>query len=160
MDETEKLMDILEIGIQMAQETNRNRLLQTILDKSMEYANCDAGTLYLFENDALTFKLMKTDSLHIKRGENGEKIDLPPVPLKEENICAYSAIHRQILNIEDVRTSDMFDFSVPKRYDEMTGYRTQSMLVIPIANHEDKLIGVLQLINAMDKENVVIPFLS
>ena len=158
MNETEMLMNILEIGIRMAQETNRNSLLQTILDKSMQYTNCDAGTLYLYENNALTFKLMKTDSLNIKQGENGEKIELPPVPMKEENICAYSALHRKILNIENVETSDMFDFSGPRRYDEMTGYRTRSMLVIPIANHEDKLIGVLQLINAMDKNGEVIPF--
>ena len=153
-----KLMDILEIGIKMAQETDRNHLLQMILDKSMEYANCDAGTLYLYENEMLKFKLMRTDSLNIRKGENGENIDLPPVPLREENICAYSAIHREILNIEDVRTSDMFDFSGPIRYDEMTGYRTKSMLVLPITNHEDKLIGVLQLINAMNEEGTVICF--
>lgn len=158
MDENKKLMEILKIGIQMAQETDRNHLLQMIMDKSMEYANCDAGTLYLYENDALTFKLMRTDSQNIRKGEDGEKIELPPVPLKEENICAYSAIHRQILNIEDVRTSDMFDFSGPIRYDEMTGYRTKSMLVLPITNHEDKLIGVLQLINAMDEKGTVISF--
>lgn len=158
MDENKKLMEILQIGIQMAQETNRNHLLQTIMDKSMEYANCDAGTLYLFENEALTFKLMRTDSQNINKGKDGEVIALPPVPLREENICAYSAIHRQILNIEDVRTCDMFDFSGPKRYDEMTGYRTKSMLVLPITNHEDKLIGVLQLINAMDETGEVIPF--
>ena len=53
MDDNRKLMEILEIGIQMAQETNRNHLLQMILDKSMEYANCDAGTLYVYENEAL-----------------------------------------------------------------------------------------------------------
>lgn len=158
MNENEKLMGILEIGIQMAQETNRNHLLQMILDKSMEYANCDAGTLYVYENEALTFKLMRTDSLNINKGRDGEVIELPPVPLREENICAYSAIHRKILNIDDVRTSDMFDFSGPMRYDEMTGYRTKSMLVLPIANHEDKLIGVVQLINAMDASGQVISF--
>lgn len=158
MSEQKKLMEILEIGIQMAQETNRNHLLQMILDKSMEYANCDAGTLYLYENGALTFKLMRTDSQNINKGKDGEKIELPPVPLREENICAYSAIHRQVLNIEDVRTCDMFDFSGPKRYDEMTGYRTKSMMVLPITNHEDKLIGVVQLINAMDSSGTVISF--
>lgn len=158
MNEHKKLMDILGIGIQMARETNRNHLLQMILDKSMEYANCDAGTLYVYEDGALTFRFMRTDSLNINKGKNGETIDLPPVPLREENICAYSAIHRQILNIEDVRTSDMFDFSGPIRYDEMTGYRTKSMLVLPIANHENKLIGVLQLINAMDEKGKVISF--
>ena len=158
MGENKKLMEILEIGIQMAQETDRNHLLQMILDKSMEYANCDAGILFLYENEALVFKMMRTDSQNINKGKDGETITLSPVPLKEENICAYSAIHRRVLNIKDVRTNDTFDFSELKRYDEMTGYQTISMLVLPITNHEDELLGVLQLINAMDEKGEVVSF--
>ena len=56
-----------------------------IVDMSMRFTNCDAATLYLYENDALTFKIRKTHSQNINKGEKGEKIDLPPVPLKEEN---------------------------------------------------------------------------
>lgn len=152
------LMDILDIGIQMAKEKDGNHLLSMILNRCMEYTGCDAGTLYLFENNALTFKLMKTNSLNINRGEAGEIINLPPVPMKEENICAYAAIHKKVLNIHDVERSSMFDFSGPKRYDEMTGYCTKSMLVVPMNSHEDRLIGVLQLINAQDEDGVVVNF--
>lgn len=152
------LMDVLDIGIQMAKEKDRNHLLSMILNRCMEYTGCDAGTLYLFENNALTFKLMKTNSLQINRGERGETIDLPPVPLEEENICAYAAIHKKVLNICDVETSSMFDFSGPKRYDEITGYRTKSMLVVPMHSHEERLIGVLQLINALDEDGNVVEF--
>lgn len=154
----EVLMEVLDIGIQLSKEKDRRHLLDMILNKSMEFTNCDAGTLYLYENDALTFKIMKTNSLHISKGEKGEVIDLPPVPLREENVCAYSAIHQEVLNIEDVWTSDKFDFSGPKTYDKMTGYRTKSMLVVPMSNHMGKLIGVLQLINAQDKKGEVISF--
>lgn len=152
------LMDILDIGIQMAKEKDRNHLLSMILNRCMEYTGCDAGTLYLYENNALTFKLMKTNSLNINRGEEGEIIELPPVPMKEENICAYAAIHKRVLNIQDVEHSSMFDFSGPKRYDEMTGYCTKSMLVVPMHSHEERLIGVLQLINAQDEDGVVVNF--
>ncbi len=145
-----ELMEVLNISIQLSKGNDRQLLLNTILNKSMEFTNCDAGTLYLYENNALTFKIMKTNSQNISKGETGEVIDLPPVPLKEENICAYAAIHQQVLNIEDVWSSTMFDFSGPKRYDKLTGYCTKSMLVVPISNYEGKLIGVLQLINAQD----------
>lgn len=152
------MMKILDIGIQIAKEKDRNRLLSVILERCMEYTGCDAGTLYLYENEALTFKLMKTVSKNINRGENGEAIDLPPVPMKEENICAYAAIHKKVLNIEDVRESTMFDFSGPARYDEMTGYCTKSMLVVPMNSHEERLIGVLQLINAQDSDGTITSF--
>lgn len=151
----EKIMDI---GIRLSTERDRNRLLMTILDKGMEITNCDASTLYLYENDELHFKFMKTLSQGVCRGLDGEDIDLPPVPMKEENVCSYAAIHQEVVNIPDVYASSQFDFSGPRQYDSLTGYRTQSQLVVPLANNENELIGVLQLINAMDKKGNVIAF--
>ena len=148
-EDFEKIMDI---GISLSTERDRNRLLMTILDKGMEITNCDASTLYLYENDGLRFKFMKTLSQGVSRGLDGEMIDLPPVPMKEENVCSYAAIHREVVNISDVYTSSQFDFSGPRQYDSLTGYRTKSLLVVPLANNENELIGVLQLINAMDEE--------
>lgn len=150
---------ILNIGIKLCTEKDANRLLELILDNSMQITNCDASTLYLYEDNQLVFRIMKTLSQEISRGTNGEAIeDLPPVPMKEENVCAYTAIHREIVNIPDVYDSDRFDFSGPKQYDKLTGYRTKSQLVIPLENNKNELLGVLQLINAMDEEGNVIPF--
>lgn len=154
-EDFEKIMDI---GIRLSTERNRNRLLMTILDKGMEITNCDASTLYLYENGQLKFKFMKTLSKGINRGLNGETIDLPPVPMKEENVCSYAAIHREVVNIPDVYASSRFDFSGPRQYDSLTGYRTQSQLVVPLANNENELIGVLQLINAMEEDGSVTAF--
>lgn len=154
-EDFEKIMDI---GVRLSTERDRNRLLMTILDKGMEITNCDASTLYLYENDELHFKFMKTLSMGVSRGLDGEVIDLPPVPMKEENVCSYAAIHREVVNIPDVYASSRFDFSGPRQYDSLTGYRTQSQLVVPLANNENELIGVLQLINAMDKQGNVIAF--
>ena len=125
----------------------------------MDITHCDASTLYLFEDGKLRFKIMKTLSQNISRGEDGELIDdMPPVPMTERNVCSYAALHREIINIPDVYDNTRFDFSGPKKYDALTGYHTQSLLVIPIENNEDELIGVLQLLNAMDEEGKVIPF--
>lgn len=155
-----ELREIVDIGIALTTEKNKNRLLEMILQKAMKISNCDAGTLYLYTEEGLEFKIMKTLSQQVSKGENGERIDLPVVPLKEENVCAYSAIHNELINIADVYCSEYFDFSGPKRYDSVTGYRTQSMIVIPMADAEGELVGVLQLMNAMDKNGNVIPFTS
>ena len=151
--------DILKVGIQLTVEKDGNKLLNTIVEKGMQITNCDASTLYLYEDDVLKFRIMRTISQNVCRGLNGEPInDIPPVPFREENVCAYTAIHRKVVNIEDVYHSEEFDFSGPKRYDAMTGFRTQSMLVIPVENNTGDLIGVLQMMNAQDENGNVIPF--
>lgn len=154
----EKLQEVVHIGILLTTEKDRNKLLNEILGKAMEISECDAGTLYLYNGDALEFKLMKTNSMGIDKGAKGESIDLPPVPLKEENICAYSAIHRRLINIPDVYESTEFDFTGPRKYDSMTGYRTGSMLVAPMTNMDDELVGVVQLMNASGDNKSSIPF--
>ena len=149
---------IIEVGIRLSTERDRNRLLMTILEKGMEITNCDASILYLYEHETLYFKYMKTLSKGISRGMNGEVIALPPVPMKEENVCAYAAIHRKVVNIPDVYANGQFDSSGACRSESLTGCRMQSQLLVPLANQEDELIGVLQLINAMDEEGNVTAF--
>lgn len=150
---------ILNIGIEMSTQKDRNKLLASILENGMKITHCDAGTLYLYENEHLSFRIMKTLSMGISRGENGEVIDdIPPVAMSDDNVCAYTALRREIVNIPDVYDSNRFDFSGPKRYDELTGYHTSSLLVIPIENHANELLGVLQLINAEDGKGNTIPF--
>lgn len=153
-----QLEAVLEVGIALSAQKNRNQLFNMIINRSMEIANCDAGTLYIYNGDALEFKIMKTLSMGVDRGEDGKPIDIPPVPIREENICAYVAIHQEPMNIPDVYTSDRFDFSGPKNYDKMTGFHTQSMMAIPLINADDETVGVLQLMNAMDEDGTVIPF--
>lgn len=152
------LKKILDAGIALSKEKDRNRLLDRILDDSIQITNCDAGTLYIYRDGLLYFQVMKTLSMNVDKGKNGEKIDLPPVPVTPENICAYTVIHKKPLNIQDVYTCRDFDFSGPFKYDRMTGYHTSSMLTIPLLNQDDDVVGVMQLINALDKKGEVIPF--
>lgn len=148
---------ILEMGIQLTSERNYEVLLAKIIDCAMETTNCDGGTLYLYEQEKLQFSIIKTKSLGInQRGK--EMKAFPPVPMNEKNVCAYAALHRKLLNIEDAYNCQEFDFSGPREYDKLSGYRTQSMLVFPLVNHEDDLVGVVQLINAQDAQGRVIPF--
>ena len=76
-------------------------------------------------------------------------------------VAAYAAIHDKTVNISDAYTEAGFDFSGTRRFDEWTGYRSQSFLTVPMKNHEGEIIGVLQLINAQDEDNrSVKPFSS
>ncbi len=150
---------ILQLGIDLTTVKNREKLLNCIVENGMEITNCDGGTLYLYEDGVLKFRIMRTLSMGVERGQDGEPIeDIPPVEFSEKNVCAYAGIHHTVVNVPDVYHSEMFDFSGPMQYDKMNGYRTQSMLVIPIENNAGELIGVLQMINAKDEAGAIVPF--
>ena len=147
----EAMKKILQVGVLLSSEYNLNHLLDTILTSVMELSNCDAGTLYLLDDGALRFKIMHTNSLGTHSGGDGKDPDLPPVPMRRENVCAYAFLEGRTVRVENVYTSGEYDFSGPLRYDSITGYHTQSMLVVPMRNREGEKLGVIQLINAMDE---------
>jgi len=154
----EQVEDILNIGIALSTQKDHNQILAMIVSEARRITRADAGTLYLLEGDHLLFKITQNDSMKLFKGGMGEHINLPPVILCPENVSAYVAMNKQIVNIPDVYKAEGFDFSGPKEYDQITGYRTISMLVIPLENHEGQVIGVLQLLNAKDEEGYTIPF--
>ena len=149
---------ILDIGNSLSSEKDLNRLLEKILSKVMELTHCDAGTLYLLDNDVLKFKIMRNDTMKTYEGGDGKDPKLPPVRLSRENVCSFSLLEGRTVCIADVRNCAEYDFSGPIRYDSMTGYRTRSMLVVPMMNRVGEKLGVVQLINAMDKNNEVCEF--
>lgn len=154
----EKLEKIVDTGTILMLEKDKERLLGLLLGCAMEITACDAATLYLWRENGLEFARMKTLSLNISQGEGGAPIDLPPVALDEKNVCAYAALNRKLVNIADVYDSGSFDFSGPKEYDALTGYHTKSMLVIPLEETRGDVVGVLQLMNAMDAAGNIVPF--
>ena len=149
---------VLRVGVMLSAERDVNRLLDMILASVMELANCDAGTLYLLDGDALRFKIMHTNSLGTHSGGDGRDPDMPPVPLRRENVCAYSLLEGRTVRVEDVHASREYDFSGPIRYDAITGYHTQSMLVVPMRSREGENLGVIQLINALDEKGNIQAF--
>ncbi len=148
----------LRVCLALSAERDREALLSQILDTAMDLTRCDAGTLYLLEGNALRFCRMVTRSQGIRRGGHDAPITLAPVPLEESYVSAWVAIHRQAINVADVRTDKHFDFTGSMRYDAMTGYHTRSMLVVPMTNDRGELIGVSQLINALDENGNTVSF--
>ncbi len=159
---------LAEIGIALSAEKNLNVLLEKIVIEAMDYTNADGGTLYIMEPDeaSIAFKIMRTKSLNFEMGGTGGKeIPFPPLKLymedgsiNEQNVSAYVAITGKTVNIPDVYEAEGFDFKGARAFDKNTGYRSQSMLVTALRNHENEIIGVLQLLNAKNKEDVTIPF--
>ena len=150
---------ILQMGIALTTERDNNKWLESVVDTGMSITNCDAGILYLYQDNVLQLRILRTISQGIDRGRNGQEItDIPPVIYEESNICAYAAIHNEIINIENIYHSDKFDFSGQKTYDAMTGFQTQSILVVPLEDNVGNVLGVLQMMNAKDWEGNIISF--
>ena len=162
MDSADSLLKRLEqlndIGASLSRERDITRLLEGILLAAKTITNADGGTVYrmLEDGQALRFEMLRTDSLHIAMGgTSGTPINFPDLPLRDASgapndslVAAYAAIHVETVNIVDAYTEPNFDFSGTRRFDERTGYRSQSFLAVPMKSHEGEVIGVLQLINA------------
>lgn len=149
---------ILEIGIALSKEKDTDRLLELILNEALSITNCDAGTLYTRHGDKLKFQIMVTRSMNYSKGGDGEEIPLPPVQITPKHVCSCAAIEHRLINLPDVYHAEKYDFSGPKEYDALIGYKTKSMLVLPMEDDFGYVLGVLQLINAMDDEGNIIPF--
>jgi len=153
--------NIIEIALALTAETSIKRLLEMILNEALRISTADAGTLYIINEQAthLDFAIVRNQTLGIETGFGKDMGAFPSVPLYTSsgepnlsNISSCAALTRQTINIDDVYDSTQFNFSGTRVYDEKTGYRSESMLVIPMYNHEDDIIGVLQLLNAMNPE--------
>ena len=147
------------IGVALSSEHDNDRLLETILLGAKELTNADGGTLYtVTEEHKLKFEIMRTLSLDIAMGgTTGKTIPFLPLPIYLENgepninmVAAYSVVNGQTVNIPDAYLIEGFDFSGTRKFDEKMGYRSKSFLTVPMKNHENEIIGVLQLINAID----------
>jgi len=156
------------IGIALSAQRDTQSLLEMILIGAKGIINADGGTLYtVTENQELKFEIMITNSLGIKMGgTTGKPIPFDPIPLHDAEgnpnssmVVAYAALNHKTVNIPDAYVVEGFDFSGTRAFDSKTHYRSKSFLTVPMPNHEGELIGVLQLINAIDDcTGEIIPF--
>jgi HD-GYP domain-containing protein (c-di-GMP phosphodiesterase class II) len=152
-----RVQELVKIGMALSAEKRLEYLLEMIVSEARRFTNADGGTLYIKnEQDQLEFKIIQNDSLKVRVGGTGENIVWSPVPLKDakgrdnhRNVSAYCALVGKAVNIADVYNAD-FDFGGTREFDANTGYRSKSMLLIPMRGYDNEVIGVLQLLNAMD----------
>jgi len=155
----ERLRQLTNIGIALSAEKDNGRLMERILESAKALTKADGGTLYLrAEDDVLQFEIMLTDSLDLcLGGTSGEPVHYGPIRLYDDDgtpnhhtVASYAAVERCTVNIPDAYEAKEFDFSGTREFDAQTGYRSRSFLTVPMQDHENRVIGVLQLINARD----------
>ncbi len=156
----ERLEQLNQVGVALSKETDINRLLEAILLAAKKITNADGGTLYrVMDERNLKFEIMRNDTLNIAMGgTTGVDIPFPPISLFDPDgkpvntmVATYVFHHDISVNIADAYIEKGFDFSGTKNFDKKTGYRSQSFLTVPMKNHENEIIGVLQLLNAKDR---------
>jgi len=142
-----ELTELAEIGVLLTTEKNLDTLLELILSQARRVTQSDAGSLYIVETDEAGIR-----RLRFKLSQNDSRPDIPfvefTIPIDHSSLAGYAATEGEPLVIEDVyMLPPDVEYSFNPSFDERYGYRTKSMLVIPMQNHHGEVIGVLQLIN-------------
>jgi HD-GYP domain-containing protein (c-di-GMP phosphodiesterase class II) len=149
---TRELEELNRIGIALSETRDVEQLLDLILRKAREITGADAGSLYLVEKDAvpanrglrlprLRFKLIQNDSVQFPFSEH-------TLPLTEESIAGYCASHAEVIELADAyRVPKSRPFHFNSSFDQEAGYRTRSLIALPMKNGKGEVLGVLQLIN-------------
>ncbi len=150
--------NIYDVAIALSNQKDTKKLLKMILKRAKEITNSDGGTIYLLdkEKSLLNFLIVESDSIDVDSSSWGA------LPLYDKDgspnknmVAAVCALEKRVINIEDVYQTEEFDFSGTKEFDKKNNYRSKSMLVVPLLNHEDEVIGVLQLINKKDSSSIL-----
>lgn len=157
-DVVSKLEELIDVGIALSSESSALSLLNKILESARTLTHADGGTIYSVSEKSVKIEILKNESLNIfYGGPHGQGTFFPEVPLYKHdqtpnlnNVVTYSIHKNTTVNIENSYTSEGFDFSGTRSFDGKMGYRSESFLTVPLRNHEDVIIGVLQLINARD----------
>ncbi|MET3131651.1 HD-GYP domain-containing protein (c-di-GMP phosphodiesterase class II) [Oxalobacteraceae bacterium GrIS 1.11] len=152
----QRLDQLTELSVELGHSHDIGTLLERIVSVAKNMTGADGGTLYRPSADrrSLCFHISINDSLGIHQGG---AIGIPGVPLLDADgqqnlasVAAYAANLGVSVNIDDVYRSGEFNFSGMRAFDQHYGYHSQSFLTVPMSDHQGALIGVLQLINAID----------
>ncbi len=161
----ERINRLNRIGIALSSYRDTPQLLETILDNARALTGADGGTLYLVAHNQVSFEIVQTESLGIRLGgATGEPITFAPLELEIDGEPNRSAVvtscinDARTINIADIRAETGYDFSGARKFDAQTGYETRSLLAVPMRDHEGRVIGALQLINALDAHGSVVAF--
>lgn len=153
--------------LRFGRDMNINHYLEHVLTEVQGIYNADAGTVYLkTEDDTLHFSVMHTQSLGIKLGGTSpQNTDMPTIPLHDQDglanhhhVAAHVVHSGATINIDDIYENKQFDFSGTRWFDKHNQYRSVSTLTVPLKDHNEDVVGVLQLINAQDDAGHIISF--
>ena len=154
----EKIDRLNKIAIALSDETDLQYLLELIVEETRRFTDADAGSLYIVEGDTLHFQVAQNETL---RHREGYEASFKPfsISLSTQSIAGYCAITGEILNIKDVyNIPEKVPYAFNPDFDLKNDYTTRSTLAVPMADPSGKVLGVLQLINAVDESGKVVDF--
>jgi len=160
LSEKEKLESIASLGIELNKINDLDILLERVLFRAREWVNADAGSIYICDGDQLNFVYTQNDTQQSKLA-NGEKLIYSTftIPINDKSISGYVAATGEALNLPDVyNLSPDVSYSFSRQFDDASGYKTTSVLTIPLKTTKGKILGILQIINGQDEDGNVIPF--
>ncbi|MCK9418261.1 MAG: HD domain-containing protein [Nitrospirae bacterium] len=158
--EKQMLNMIMRLGVELTEVKDVDVLLERILREARQLVTADAGSIYIKEKDTLKFSYTQNDTQQ-KKLSPGRKLIYSTfsIPINNQTISGYVANTGESVNIPDAyKLRSGLPYSFSKSYDDLSGYRTQSMLTFPLKTNRGDTIGVLQLINAKDSKGRVVPF--
>jgi HD-GYP domain-containing protein (c-di-GMP phosphodiesterase class II) len=161
-----RLETLNRIGAALSSDRDIDSLMERIVEAARQFTLADGVTFYRKSGDRLSFDLLRNVSLGLyKGGSAGDPVDLPEIPLHHADgspnhslVVTYAALTGATVNVVDAMSEPGFDFSGTRAFDARTGYRSQSFLTVPMKDHADEVIGVLQLINAEGPDGQVRAF--
>jgi diguanylate cyclase (GGDEF)-like protein len=157
---TQAFRELVQIGITLTSEQDLGTLLERILTEARRFTRAEAGTLFLRDGDVLRFSVVQNDRLAKELGEEEMRVRLQaePLSLRELSLAGHVALTGDILNLHDTyMIPPDRPYAFDPRVDARVNYRTQSILVVPLQDPAHNILGVLELINALERGRVV-PF--
>jgi HD-GYP domain-containing protein (c-di-GMP phosphodiesterase class II) len=162
LSEKEKIDLITQISLEINEVKDLDILLERILTHVRRFFNADAGSIYQKQGDQLKFSYTQNDTLQKRLGPDRKLIyNTFFVPINNQSIAGYVAKNRQIVNIPDAyKMSGLEPYTFDSNFDNISDYRTSSILTVPMTNQRGAVLGVMQIINARDDKGNIIPFSS
>jgi len=154
----QQLLRLNRIGIALTSVHDLSELLEMIVSEARGFTRSDAGSLYIVDGEDLQFVVSQNETLD-RRTEDGFQLKTQTFPLTKQSIAGYVALTGETVNIPDAYAiPDSVPYGHRREVDEKLGYRTRSILAMPMTDHEDKIIGVLQLINSLNHDGEPVAF--
>lgn len=161
VDYPQLLKDLIQIGIALTRERDLSALLERIVAEARRFTHAEAGTLVLREGHQLRFAVVQNDSLAQQFGEREmrRRLGTEPLSVGPTSLAGYVALTGEILNLPDayaIPPDRPYTFN--REFDVRTGYRTRSALIVPLKDPSGNILGVLELINALNERGEVVAF--
>lgn len=155
--EADQLRNLLQIGIELSATRDRRKMLEMILTEARRLSSAQAGTFYVRREGRLEFAVAQNDTVEPSR--LAEALLGDTLPLDGDSMAGYVASTGRIVNVPDAyRLDPGAPFRIHRRFDAATGYRSVSVLGIPLKCPDGQVVGVLQLINRLTTGGSVVPF--